>query len=127
MEEKMITAVKNWLEAIMPSVVGMYVEEHTEDVLREMGKEEGIHGPFIINLEECKAPVTAINFFAIVVNDIMMFAATADVKNVREEYVPDIKFEFVFPVSDFAKSVSTEENVQKLVCRVIEIYKEALE
>ena len=48
MEEKMINAVKKWLEAIMPSVVGMYVEEHTEDVLHEMGKEEGIHGPFVL-------------------------------------------------------------------------------
>ena len=127
MEEKMITAVKNWLEAIMPSVVGMYVEKHTEDVLREMGKEEGIHGPFIINLEECNAPVTAINFFAIVVNDIMMFAATADIKNAREGYVPDIKFEFAFRIADFTESISTEDSVQKLVCRVIEIYKEALE
>ena len=122
----MINAVKNWLEAIMPSVVEMYVEEHTEDVLHEMGMEEGIHGPFIINLEECNAPVTAINF-ALVVNDIMMFAATADVKNAREGYVPDIKFEFVFRVAEFADSVSTDEIMQKLVNRVIEICKEALE
>lgn len=103
------------------------MEEHTDDVLREMGKEEGIHGPFIINLEECNAPVSAINFFAIVVNDIMMFATTADIKNAREGYVPDIKFEFVFRIADFAESISTEENVQKLVSRVINICKEALE
>jgi hypothetical protein len=127
MEEKIINAVKNWLEAIMTSVVGMYVEEHTEEVFHEMGKEEGIHGPFIINLEECNAPVTAINFYAMVVNDIMMFAATADVKNAHEGYVPDIKFEFVFRVAEFAESVSTDENIQKLVSRVIEICKEALE
>ena len=127
MEEKMINTVKKWLEAIMPSVVGMYVEEHTEDVLHEMGKEEGIHGPLVINLEECNAPVTAINFYAMVVNDIMMFAATADVKNAREGYVPDIKFEFVFRIVDFAESISTDENVQNLVNRVIEICKEALE
>ena len=127
MEEKMINAVKNWLDAIMLCVVEMYVEEHTVDVLREMGKEEGIHGPFIINLEECNAPVTAINFYAMVVNDIMMFAATADIKNAREGYVPEIKFEFVFRVADFAESISTDENVQKLVSRIVEICKEALE
>lgn len=126
MEEEMINAVKNWLESIMPAVVEMLVAALTEDSLYEMGKEEGIHGPIAVNLEEFRAPVTAINFYTIVVNDLMMLAATAIIKEAHEGYSPDIKFDFVFRIPDFAESVSTEENMQKLVNRVIEIYTETL-
>ena len=127
MEEKMINAVKNWLESIMPAVVGTLVIALTEDALYEMGKEEGIHGPIAVNLEEFRAPVTAINFYTIVVNDLMMLAATANIKDAHEGYSPDIKFDFLFRIPDFAVSVSVEENVKKLVNRIIEIFKEALE
>ena len=91
-----------------------------------MGKEKGIHGPIAVNLEEFRAPVTAINFYTIVVNELMMLAATANIKDAHEGYVPDIKFDFAFRIHDFADSISTEENVQNLVNRVIVIYKEAL-
>ena len=126
MDEKMIDAVKNWLEAIMPTVVETLVATLTEEALLDMGKEEGIHGPLVVNLEEFRAPVTAINFYTIVVNDLMMLAVTANVKDSHYGYTPDIKFDFVFRISDFAESISAEEYMQKMVNRIIEIYKEAL-
>lgn len=121
MDEKMIDTVKIWLEAIMPAVVETLVDTLTEEALLGMGKEEGVHGPLVVNLEEFRAPVTAINFYTIVVNDLMMLAVTANVK----DYTPDIKFDFVFRISDFAESISADENMQKLVNRIIEIYEEA--
>lgn len=127
MEEKMINAVKNWLEAIMPAVVETLVAALTEDALCKMGKEEGIHGPIVVNLEEFRAPVTAINFYTIVVNDLMMLATTANIMDAHKGYTPDIKFDFVFRIPDFAASVSDEETVRKLRDRIVEIYKEALE
>lgn len=63
MDDKMINAVKNWLEAIMPAVVETLVANLTVEALHEMGKEEGIHGPIAVNLEEFRAPITAIDMF----------------------------------------------------------------
>ena len=123
----MINAVKNWLEAIIPAVVETLVASLTENMLHEMSKEEGIHGPITVNLEEFRAPVTAINFYTIVANDLMMLATTANIKDAHEGYLPDIKFDFVFRLPDFAESISVEENVKKLVNRLTEIYKEAVE
>ena len=55
----MIDAVKSWLEAIMPAVVETLVANLTVEALHEMGKEEGIHGPIVVNLEEFCAPIRA--------------------------------------------------------------------
>ena len=122
MEEKMIESVKNWLEAIMPAVVETLVANLTNEALHEMSKEEGIHGPITVNLEEFRAPVTAINFYTMVVEDGMMLATTADIKGV-ENSTSEIGFDMFFPIAEFAKTIADEEHVQQLVNQVLKQYK----
>lgn len=125
MDDKMINAVKNWLEAIMPAVVETLVANLTMEALHEMGKEEGIHGPIAVNLEEFRAPITAINFYTMVVEDGMMLATTADIKD-AEDNAPEIGFDMFFPISEFAETITDEEHVQQLVNRVLEQYKKQI-
>ena len=122
MDDKMIDAVKNWLETIMPAVVETLVANLTVEALHEMGKEEGIHGPIAVNLEEFRAPITAINFYTIVVEDGMMLATTADIKG-AEDNTPEIGFDMFFPITEFAATIADEEHVLQLVTRVLEQYK----
>lgn len=122
MDDKKINAVKNWLETIMPAVVETLVANLTEEALHKMGKEEGIHGPIIVNLEEFRAPITAIKFYTMVVDDGMMLATTADIKG-TEGNTPEIGFDMFFPVAKFAETISDEEHVQQLVSRVMVQYK----
>ena len=121
MDEKKINAVKSWLEKIMPAVVETLVASFTEEVLYDMGKEEGIHDPIAVNLEEFRAPITAINFYLIVVGDGMMLATTADVKGAS--IAPEIGFDMFFPIADFSESIADEEHLKKLVNCVLEQYK----
>ena len=125
MDDKMIKAVKNWLEAIMPVVVETLVANLTEDVLHDMGKEEDIHGPMAVDLEEYRAPITAINFYTVVVDDGMMLATTVDVKGTKE-IQPEIGFDMFFPIADFAEAITDEEHIQRLVNQVLEQYKRAV-
>lgn len=122
MDDKKINAVKNWLEAIMPAVVETLVANLTEEALHEMGKEEGIHGPIAVNLEEFRAPITAINFYTMVVDEGMMLATTAYIKG-AENNAPEIGFDMFFPIAEFAETIADEEHVQQLVNRVLEQYK----
>lgn len=122
MDDKMINAVKNWLEAIMPAVVETLVANLTVEALHEMGKEKGIHGPIAVNLEEFRAPITAINFYTMVVDDGMMLATTADIKG-AEDKTSEIGFDMFFPIAEFAETIADEEHVQQLVNRVLEQYK----
>lgn len=122
MNDKKINAVKNWLEAIMPAVVETLVANLTVEALHEMGKAEGIHGPITVNLEEFRAPITAIKFYTMVVEDGMMLATTANIKG-AEDNTPEIGFDMFFPVAEFAETIADEEHVQQLVNRVLEQYK----
>lgn len=122
MDDKMINAVKNWLEAIMPAVAETLVANLTEEALHEMGMEEGIHGPITVNLEEFHAPITAIKFYTMVVDDGMMLATTADIKG-TEGNTPEIGFDMFFPIAEFTSTIADEEHVQQLVSRVLEQYK----
>ena len=122
MDDKMINAVKNWLEAIMPAVVETLVANLTVEALHEMGKEKGIHGPIAVNLEEFRAPITAINFYTMVVEDGMMLATTADIKG-AEDNTPEIGFDMFFPITEFAATIADEEHVQQLATQVLEQYK----
>lgn len=122
MDDKMINAVKNWLEAIMPAVVETLVANLTVEALHEMGKEKGIHGPIAVNLEEFRAHITAINFYTMVVDDGMMLATTADIKG-AEDKTSEIGSDMFFPIAEFAETIADEEHVQQLVNRVLEQYK----
>lgn len=121
MDENMINAVKSWLEKIMPAVVETLVASLTEEALYDMGKEEGIHGPIAVNLEEFRAPITAINFYVIVIDAGMMLATTADVKGASG--AAEIGFDMFFPIADFSESIADEEHLKKLVNCVLEQYK----
>ena len=122
MDDKMIDAVKNWLEAIMPAVVKTLVANLTVEALHEMGKEKGIHGPIALNLEEFRAPITAVIFHTMVVEDGMMLATTADIKG-AENNTPEIGFDMFFPIAEFAETIADEEHVLLLVNRMLEQYK----
>ena len=123
MEDRMIIAVQNWLNAIMPAVVETLVATLTEETLREMAKEEGIHGPVDIDLEEFRAPIKAIKFYTIVVNDGLMLATDATIDGASADAEPQLSFDMFFPISKFAESISDEEHIQQLVDHVMELYK----
>ena len=74
-------AVKGWLEAIMPSVAATIADVLTPEALRECAKEEAVHGPYTINIDELNGPVKAIAFHVVVVNEIAMFAVNATIRN----------------------------------------------
>ena len=63
MDKKMETALREWLKSIIPSIIDSLADDLTIEVLTEMGKGGGIKGPIFIDLKECGAPITAINFF----------------------------------------------------------------
>lgn len=118
----MTESIKKWLESIMPTVVGAIVEYLTEETLFAFGVEEGIHGPITINLEEFHAPITAINYYVIVVGDGMMLATAAVFEGQEEGCGPDIEFDMFFPISEFATSFFEEESIQQMIDRVIRQY-----
>lgn len=126
MNEKLITSVTEWLESIMPSVVETLVDALTPETLEEMGKEQGIHGPISIDLEEFEAPITAINFFVVVQRDAVMLATTADIKDAPEDYAPPIKFGYVFTADQFAKGFTAPDYAKRLTDDLVGQFKECL-
>ncbi len=127
MNENMINAVKNWLDSVMPMVVDVLAEHLTEETLHEMCKEEGIHGPIMVNLKECQAPISAINFYVLINDDSLMLATTADMTDADEDedQTPNIEFDMFFTIQEFATSIKDENHIQYLKDRVLELYKKA--
>lgn len=119
----MITAVQNWLNAIMPAVVETLIGSLTEETLREMAKDEGIHGPVDVDLEEFRAPIKAIKFYTMVVDDGLMLATDATIDSASDDVEPQLSFDMFFPISKFAELISDEEHIQQLVDHVMELYK----
>lgn len=107
-------AVKGWLEAIMPSVAATIADVLTPEILRECAKEEAIHGPYTINIDELNGPVKAIAFHIVVVNEIAMFAANAIIRN-NEEFSSGIKFDMVFSCDEFVEKIQEDEHLATLV------------
>lgn len=95
-------AVKGWLEAIMPSVAATIADVLTPEALRECAKEEAVHGPYTINIDELNGPVKAIAFHVVVVNEIAMFAVNATIRN-NEDFSSAIKFDIVFSCDEFLR------------------------
>ena len=123
MDEKMIDAVKQWLDAIMPAVAETVANTFTEDKLLEMGKEEGVHGPMTVNLEEFRAPITAIDFYVVVVEDTLLLATAAKIKDCDEK--PKQAFDMFFTIADFATTIADDKHVSQLVDTILEQYKSA--
>ena len=107
-------AVKGWLEAIMPSVTATIADVLTPEILRECAKEEAIHGPYTINIDELNGPVKAIAFHVVVVNEIAMFAVNAIIRN-NEEFSSAIKFDMVFSCDEFVEKIQEDEQLASLV------------
>ena len=107
-------AVKGWLEAIMPSVAATIADVLTPEILRECAKEEAIHGPYTINIDELNGPVKAIAFHVVVVNEIAMFAVNATIRN-NEEFSSAIKFDMVFSCDKFVEKIQEDEQLASLV------------
>ena len=107
-------AVKGWLEAIMPSVAATIADVLTPEILRECAKEEAVHGPYTINIDELNGPVKAIAFHVVVVNEIAMFAVNAIIRN-NEEFSSAIKFDMVFSCDEFVEKIQEDEQLATLV------------
>ena len=107
-------AVKGWLEAIMPSVAATIADVLTPEILRECAKEEAVHGPYTINIDELNGPVKAIAFHVVVVNEIAMFAVNAIIRN-NEEFSSAIKFDMVFSCDEFVEKIQEDEQLASLV------------
>lgn len=107
-------AVKGWLEAIMPSVAATIADVLTPEILRECAKEEAIHGPYTINIDELNGPVKAIAFHVVVVNEIAMFAVNAIIRN-NEEFSSAIKLDMVFSCDEFVEKIQEDEQLASLV------------
>ena len=107
-------AVKGWLEAIMPSVAATIADVLTPEALRECVKEEAVHGPYTINIDELNGPVKAIAFHVVVVNEIAMFAVNAIIRN-NEEFSSGIKFDMVFSCDEFVEKIQEDEQLATLV------------
>ena len=107
-------AVKGWLEAIMPSVAATIADVLTPEALRECAKEEAIHGPYTINIDEYNGPITAIAFHVVVVDEIAMFAVNAIIRN-NEEFSSGIKFDMVFSCDEFVEKIQEDEQLATLV------------
>ena len=107
-------AVKGWLEAIMPSVAATIADVLTPEILRECAKEEAVHGPYTINIDELNGPVKAIAFHVVVVNEIAMFAVNATIRN-NEDFSSAIKFDMVFSCDEFFEKILEDEQLATLV------------
>lgn len=124
MEKELTEALGKWLEAVTPLVVETLTEILTPENLLEMGNEEGVHGPLVINMEQFRAPITGVNFYVMVVEDTMMLATTIRTK---EESLGDICFDMVFSTSAFPEDIKKEENVKTIKDRILELYKQNYE
>lgn len=120
-------AVKGWLETIMPSVAATIANVLTPETLSECAKEEAIHGPYTINIDEFAGPITAISFHVMVVQEIVMLAVNGTIRN-NEEFSTDIKFDMVFSCNDLVEKIQEKEQlvtlVADLLAQVEEGYKE---
>ena len=125
MEKELTEALGKWLEAVTPLVVETLTEILTPKNLSDMGNEEGVHGPLVINLEQFRAPITGVNFYVMVVEDTMMLATTIRTK--EEESLGDICFDMVFTTSAFPEDIKKEENVKTIKDRILELYEQNYE
>ena len=125
MEKELTEALGKWLEAVTPLVVETLTEILTPENLSEMGNEEGVHDPLVINMEQFRAPITGVNFYVMVVEDTMMLATTIRTK--EEESLGDICFDMVFSTLAFPEDIKKEENVKTIKDRILELYKQNYE
>ena len=114
-----------WLEAVTPLVAETLTEILTPATLSDMGNEEGVHGPLVINMEHFRAPITGVNFYVMVVEDTMMLATTIRTK--ENESLGDICFDMVFTTSAFPEDIKKQENLKTIKDRILELFEQNYE
>lgn len=112
-------AVKGWLEVIMPSVASIIADNLDSDVLNECAKEQAIHGPYTIDIEEMKGPITSILFHVMVVDDMVMMSVNGNFRS-SEQNSSDMKFDMVFSREELVEKVQDEEHLTLIVEDLIE-------
>ncbi len=117
--KEMINALKKWLENVMPMVVGVLADTMRDDVLLNMSSQNGIQGPFQVDLKEYGAPVTAIRFYMIFQEDGMLLGTSALFKADGEDVPGRIDFNCFFITSEFTTSIVDDEHVDILVSSVM--------
>lgn len=125
MEKGLIEAMGKWLEAVTPLVVETLTEILTPETLSEMGNEDGVHGPLVINMEQFRAPITGVNFYVMVVEDTMMLATTIRTK--EKGSLGDICFDMVFTTSSFPEDIKKEENMKTIKDRILKLFEQYYE
>lgn len=114
MDYEFKSAVKEWLEAIMPSVAATIADVLTPEILRECAKEEAINGPYTIDIDELAGPVTAIAFHVMVVNEMAMLAVKGTIRD-NEEFSTEMKFDMLISCDELAEKIQEEEYLATLV------------
>ena len=114
MDNEFKSAVKGWLEAIMPSVAATIAEVLTPETLRECAKEEAIHGPYSIDIDEFEGPVTAIAFHVMVVNEMAMVAVNGTIRD-NEDFSSEMKFDMLFSCDELSEKIQDEEHLATIV------------
>lgn len=114
MDNEFKSEVKEWLEAIMPSVAATIAEVLTPETLRECAKEESIHGPYSIDIDELEGPVTAIAFHVMVVNEMAMVAVNGTIRD-NEDFSSEMKFDMLFSCDELEEKIQDETHIAYLV------------
>lgn len=125
--EKLINAVQKWLTHIMPDVVNTLLLHLTPEALAVIAREPAVHGPYSIDIEHLRAPITSIDFYVMAVESTMMLAVTPTLREAPEDYEPRLSFDMFFTQEEFATTIINEEHLQKLVNEVLRQYKNAIQ
>lgn len=104
----------------MPTITESLAGNLTMEMLTKMSKTEGVQGPFFINLKEYGAPITAINFYFLIVEKTMMMATTADIEGAPENNKPELKFNHFFTFDDFHTAVMEEDCQNQIIDTLME-------
>ena len=125
--ENLINAVQKWLTHIMPDVVNTLLQYLTPETLADIAKEPAVHGPYSIDIEHLRAPITSIDSYVMAVESTIILAVTPTLRDAPEDYNPQLSFDMLFTQEDFATTIINEEHLQKLVEDVLVQYKSAIQ
>ena len=128
MDDKLATSLKRWLETIMPSVAATLVDTLNPEQLQELSQEGGVAGPLRLNLEEFRAPITALHFYTLVTDESLLLAVKVCIKGKDGEIVESsgINFDMFFTHSEFPTAIGDEEHLRQLVDTIMKYAEEMM-
>lgn len=109
------TAVRRWLTYIMPDVVNTLLRRLTNEHLMEISQEPAVHGPYTVDIEELRGPITAINFYVTAVEETMLLATMATIKGAPENYTLPLNFDMFFLIENFPSEIADADHLNQLV------------